>query len=101
MSEFGLSKMTFSEIDDDNSDLKLGEIVKEFPLCGEAMLRQMLILKGIRIQRWRLRDSIHRMDDQGVHDRRTGRLHRRVYDAPGPNYLWNIDTNHLFVGDLL
>lgn len=27
MSEFGLSKMTFSEIDDDNLDLKLGEIV--------------------------------------------------------------------------
>lgn len=97
MSEFGLSKMTFSEIDDDNLDLKLGEIVKEFPLCGETMLRQMLILKGIRIQRWRLRDSIHRMDDQGVHDRRTGRLHRRVYDVPGPNYLWHIDTNHKLV----
>lgn len=47
MSEFGLSKMTFSEIDDNNLDLKLGEIVKEFPSCGEIMLRQMLILKLI------------------------------------------------------
>lgn len=71
--------------------------MKEFPSCGEIMLRQMLILKGVRIQRWRLRDSIHRMDDQGVQDRCTGRLHRRVYDVPGQNYLWHIDTNHKLV----
>lgn len=70
--------------------------MKEFPSCGEIMLRQMLILKGVRIQRWRLR-FIYRMDDQGVQDRRTGRLHRRVYDVPGPNYLWHIDTNHKLV----
>lgn len=38
MLEFGLSKMIFLEIDDDNLDFKLGEIVKEFFLCGEIML---------------------------------------------------------------
>lgn len=43
--------------------------------------------------RWRLRESVHRMDSRGVHERRTGRLHRRVYNVMGPNQLCHIDTN--------
>ena len=63
----------------------------------ENMLRQMLIVQGIRIQRWRLRDSIHRMDTFGVRARKTGRLQRRVYNVMGPNHLWHIDTNQKLV----
>lgn len=63
----------------------------------ENMLRQMLIAQGIRIQRWRLRDSIHRMDTFGVRARKTGRLQRRVYNVMGPNHLWHIDTNQKLV----
>ena len=62
-------------------------------MCDENMLRQMLIVQGIR----RLRDSIHRIDTYGVRARKTGRLHRRVYDVMGPNHLWLIDTNHKLV----
>ena len=97
MSEYGLTKTNFIDIDDSELDLKVGETMKEFPLCGENMVRQMLIQKGVRVQRWRLRDSIHRVDEKGVNERRRGRLHRRVYDVPGPNYLWHIDTNHKLV----
>ena len=57
----------------------------------------MIILKGIRVQRWRLRESVHRMDTHGVRDRQAGRLHRRVYNVMGPNHLWHIDTNHKLV----
>jgi hypothetical protein len=97
MSEYGLTKMNSIDIDDSELDLKVGETMKEFPLCGENMLRQMLIQKGVKVQRWRLRDSIHRVDEEGVNERRRGRLHRRVYSVPGPNYLWHIDTNHKLV----
>ena len=34
------------------------------------MLLQMLKLKGIRIQRRNLRESIHRMNENGVHERK-------------------------------
>jgi len=97
MAQFGLSKQTFSQINDEEVDNLLGEIIRDFPLCGENMLRQMLIVQGIRIQRWRLRDSIHRIDTFGVRARKTGRLHRRVYNVMGPNHLWHIDTNHKLV----
>lgn len=97
MAQYGLSKMNFSEISDDDLDLKLGEILKDFPLCGENLLRQMITLKGIRVPRWRLRESIHRMDERGVCERQAGRLHRRVYNVTGPNHLWHIDTNHKLV----
>ncbi|CAG2212854.1 unnamed protein product [Mytilus edulis] len=63
MAQFDLSKRTFSELnDDDLSDVVLGETIQEFPLCGENMLQHMLIAKGIRVQRWRLRDSIQHQD---------------------------------------
>ena len=57
----------------------------------------MLIVQGVRIQRWRLRDSIHRIDTFGVRARKTGRLQRRVYNVMGPNHLWHIDTNQKLV----
>ena len=38
-------------------------------LCGESMIKQLLRGKGIKVQRWRLRDSIHRVDSQGVENR--------------------------------
>ncbi|VDI81380.1 Hypothetical predicted protein [Mytilus galloprovincialis] len=72
MSQFGLSKMNFTQIDDSDLDLTLGQIIKEFPLCGETLLQQMLLLKGIRVQRWRLRECMHRLDTAGVQARRTG-----------------------------
>ena len=97
MAAFGLSKMNFSDMSDNELDLELGKIVKDFPLCGENLLKQMLIGKNIRVPRWRLRESVHRMDSRGVHERQIGRLHRRIYNVMGPNQLWHIDTNHKLI----
>ena len=73
------------------------EVVKEFPYCGENMIRQMLHQRGIKVTRSRIRESIHRVDNDGVRARKRGRLHRRVYNVKGPNHLWHIDTNHKLV----
>ena len=77
--------------------LQVKEITSEFPYCGETMLRQLVHDYGIRVTRSKMRDSIHRVDMNGVISRRRGRLHRRVYNVQGPNHLWHIDTNHKLV----
>ena len=73
------------------------EISQEFPYCGENMVQQILHGSGVKVTRSRVRDSIHRVDSDGVKARKNGRLHRRVYNVKGPNHLWHIDTNHKLV----
>ena len=97
MRSYNLSKLDFSDISDEQLDICVRGIAKDFPLCGEVMIKQLLRGKGIKVQRMRLRDSIHRVDEFGVQERTKGRLHRRVYNVKGPNQLWHVDTNHKLV----
>ncbi|KAJ7363480.1 hypothetical protein OS493_009635 [Desmophyllum pertusum] len=83
MQSYGLSSQDFSDISD-------GEL-------GEGMMKFLLQERGIKVQRMRHRDSIHRVDQEGVRERKKGRLQRRVYNVQGPNHLWHIDTNHKLV----
>ena len=94
---YNLSKLTFSDVTEEQLDVHVSEIAKDFPFCGEKMFKQFLEQKGVRVQRMRLRDSIHRVDAEGVENRKKGRLHRRVYSVKGPNHLWHVDTNHKLV----
>lgn len=76
MRRYGLSKRSFSDISDNELDIYVIEIAMEFPFCGERMFKQLLQGKGIKVQRNRLCDSIHRVDSLGVANRKKGRLHR-------------------------
>ena len=97
MRHYGLNKLEFSVISDEELDRQLTEITKEFPHCGEGMIKQILLQRKIKVQRMRLRDSLHRVDNNGVQQRRRGRLQRRVYSVQGPNHLWHVDTNHKLI----
>ena len=97
MRMFGLSKLTFSDISDNDLDRVVNNICHDFPQCGENMLKQILSGKGIKVQRVRLRDSIHRVDSDGVERRKCGRLHRRVYNVKCRTRCWHVDTNHKLV----
>ncbi|KAH3895650.1 hypothetical protein DPMN_019815 [Dreissena polymorpha] len=97
MMRYGLSKQSFSTLTDDNLDEHVTEVIKEFPFCGENMIMQLLRQKGINIQRYRLRESIHILNPTGISERKRGQLHRRVYEVAGPNHLWHIDTNYKLV----
>ena len=44
-----------------------------------------------------LSDSIHCVDQEGVNERKKGRLKWRVYNVQGLNHLWHVDTNHKLV----
>ena len=61
------------------------------------MLKFLLKESVIKVQRMRLSDSIQRVDQEGVKERKNGRLKRRVYNVQGPNHLWHVDTNHKLV----
>lgn len=97
MQIYSIAKQDFSRIDDNGLDQVLCEIIKDFPFSGEGILAQILKQKGIRVQRQRLRDSLHRIDNSGVRERKKGRLRRRVYNVQGPNHLWHVDTNHKLI----
>ena len=97
MQSYGLSSQDFSNVSDEELDNHITELSKDFPFCGEGMLKFLLQERGIKVQRMRLRDSIHRVDEEGVRERTKGRLQRRVYNVKGPNHLWHIDTNHKLV----
>ena len=89
--------MEFSDILDDHLDRKIKEITQEFPHSTEGLVKQLLLVRNIEVQRWRLRDSLHRVDSEGIAQRPRGRLHRRTYHVQGPNHLWHIDTNHKLI----
>ena len=97
MRQYGLSKFEFTEISDKDLDAEVEKVTVEFPYCGENFIKQILYQKGVKVQRMRVRDSIHRVDHDGVNARKKGRLHRRVYNVKGLNHLWHIDTNHKLV----
>ena len=61
------------------------------------MLNQLLMQMGVKVQRYRLRESLQRVDKEGLQRRKRGRLHRRVYNVQGANHLWHLDTNHKLV----
>ena len=73
MEKYGLRSHNFSNISDNDLDRHVRQVSKDFPFCGEQMLR--FLLKE-RVQRMRLRDSVHRVDQEGVRERKKGRLKR-------------------------
>ena len=98
MGEFNLKKINFSDVDENQLDHEIIQITEEFPYCGELMIREMILRqKGFHVQRYRIRESVHRVCKSNVAARKKGRLHWRIYNVQGPNHLWHIDTNHKLV----
>ena len=82
---YGLSQVQLTEKKTEGQrDKIVEEITREYPSCGEGLLKQILADRGIKVQRMRLCDSIHRVDHEGVENRKKGRLRRRTYDVQGP-----------------
>lgn len=97
MQHYGLSSLDLSDISDKDLDHHIAELTREFPFCGEGMLKFLLQERGIKVQRMRLWDCIHRLDQDGSRERKKVCLQRRVYNVQGPNHLWHIDSNHKLV----
>lgn len=91
------SEHLFSNISDINLDRILRDIKKKHPSAGEIMSQAHLRSKNIKIQRKRLRESLHRIDPAGIASRSRHTIRRRVYSVRGPNFLWHIDGTHKLI----
>ena len=63
MTEYDLKFRDFSKVSDNQRDLEVLAPTNDYPFCGEIMLRELLKGRGFNVERYRLRDSIHRVND--------------------------------------
>ena len=66
MRQYGLSKMEFSDVAEGELHRVVSKIMKEFPHSGKGLVKQMLLSKNIKVQRWQLCESLHRVDSEGI-----------------------------------
>ena len=71
--------------------------VADFPCAGHKTPAGHLHSQGYHIQRWRIRESLLRVDPWGVEQRTRNILHHWQYHVQGPNSLWHIDGNHKLI----
>ena len=96
--EYGLQEIIeYSIINDEDLDEIVSTFVADFPCAGQKTLAGYLSSHGYHIQRWRIRESLLRVDPWGVEQRTRNILHRRQYRVRGPNSLWHIDGNHKLI----
>lgn len=50
MTQYGLRSQCYTDISDDALDECLGNVLVQFPRCGEKMIRQLLVTKGIKVK---------------------------------------------------
>lgn len=88
---------SYSNITDNDLDRAVESIKQSHPNDGERLMIGHLHRLGIRIQRSRVRASIHRVDPISTAIRRSRAIRRRVYHVEGPNSLWHIDGHHKLI----
>ena len=92
-------RLQYSSLSDSSLDDIVREIVTDFPNCGCQRMDGFLRSKGLRIQQRRIRESLRRVDPDGVL-LRSLEIHvirRRAYHVPGPLALWHIDGYHKLI----
>eukprot|EP00794_Sanderia_malayensis_P018465 gene18465-20317_t len=91
--EFGIIS-SYSDIIDENLHNQIKDIQKSTPNSGETLVIGSLRGRGIRVQRNRVCERLNILDGLGRAFRKRYRIHRRVHNFQGPNFLWHVDSNH-------
>ncbi|KAL2096844.1 hypothetical protein ACEWY4_006051 [Coilia grayii] len=92
-----------SDLNNTTTNEELDEMVRDIfshhPNTGYKMMLGHLKARGIRVQRRRVQDSMHRVDPHGsgVRSLQLHTVRRRRYSVPGPNSLWHIYGNHKLI----
>lgn len=84
----GVEPLSFATLSNQELDNLVNTILHNTPNAGEAYVLGSLRSRGLRVQRWRVRQSLHRVDPIGRSFRRRHAIRRRVYDVQSPNQLW-------------
>jgi len=92
-------RQTFTNINDEELDKLIESILKDFPNTGYKRMKGFLIARHLRIQEYRVRESMRRVDPEGVILRQLQSvpIFRRTYKVKGPLSLWHMDGNHKLV----
>ena len=102
MSDYGISiSQTYSDLTNEDLRNAVRETQQEFPEAGYKTIGAVLLSKGHRVQRQRIRSAVKAVDPDGVLFRRlflsVNRIHRRTYNVRAPRSLWHIDGNHKLI----
>ena len=97
MVEYDLKIRNFFNISDEQLDSDVLALPNHYQFCGETILRKLLIGRGITIQHYQFRDSMHSICKVGIQSRRKCRLKEGYITQKRANHLWHIDTNHKLV----
>jgi len=103
--DFGLSDELekYSNVSDDELDRIHATISGNFqdgpltPNIGRRRFIGALRSRGLRVQRWRVSECLHRVDPVGTTLRWSMAIHRRKYFVRTPNSLWHIDSGHKLI----
>ena len=87
----------YSDLSDAHLDSLIRSIKQSHPNDGEVMVAGHLLSRGVHVSRVRLRASIHRVDPEGVAERRSTAIKRRSYHVSRPNDVWHIDGHHKLI----
>ena len=90
---------TYSNVTNETLDNHVTEILHMFPNCGYRRMRGFLTTRNLRIQEWRVRESMHRVDPEGVLLRtlEIQTTQRRAYNVYSPRALYHMDGNHKLI----
>lgn len=84
----GIETLSYALLSNEELDSIVTSILRNTPNAGETYILGSLRSRGIRIQRWRVRQSLRQVDPIGRSLRRRHAIHRRTYCVQGPNQLW-------------
>ena len=98
MNKYGLAARNDSPlISDEELDSKVQEILTQFPNAGYRRVISQLSVAEVKPSQIRVRQSMQRVDPQGVAVRWLRLTPRRKYSVSGPLALWHIDGNHKLI----
>lgn len=84
----GIQPLPYSTISNDNLNRVVGEILQSTTNAGERYVHGSLRSRGLRLQRWRVRQSLQEVDPIGRSFRRRHAIRRRIYHVSTSNQLW-------------
>ena len=100
LQEFNISsRQFFTIIDDQTLDRTLEDILRSFPSYGYRRMTGALLSNGIKVQQFRIRESMRRVNPDGILLRALtiNTVQRRKYQVYVPLALWHVDGNHKLI----
>jgi len=98
MGDYNLSVSgQYADITDRELDDIVMDIKSAFPNCGYHLMHGHLLTRGYRVTQTRIRESLQRVDPDGVAVRWAVSIERRKYRVLSPLSLWHLDGNHKLI----